>query len=182
MGDPASIDSNYFPPFANYETGSTNINTGKHNPPPEQLLIYPFILMVELGSNTNEGALLYANLNAEVEYYQVSSDFASYINIYCANLLHRVGLKKLQVANKWLKSTITPYLPTARLSTLDIPSGIPGSVNDLSFVPIPQNAPTFGGYPPYNAQDPYLPPLDQDLNIPQEQMEYILTGQESQTR
>ena len=80
-----------------------------------------------------------------------------------------------------MKPTITPYLPTAWLSTLDIPSGIPGSVNDLSFVPIPQNALTFGGYPPYNAMDPYLLPLNQDLNSPQEQMEYILTGPELQT-
>ena len=91
MGDPASIDSNFLP-FANYETGSTNINTGTRNPPPE-LLIYPFILMIYLGSNTNEGALLFANLNAEVEYYQVSSDFASYIYISCAK--HPSRLKEI---------------------------------------------------------------------------------------
>ena len=67
------------------------------------------------------------------------------------------------------------------MATLDIPSGIPGSVDDLPFIPIPQDAPATGGYPPYNNMAPYLLSPNQNLNSPPEQMEYMLTGPESQT-
>ena len=69
----------------------------------------------------------------------------------------------------------------ARFSTLDSLSGIPGSVDSLPFIPIPQDAHTTGGYPPYYNMAPYLLSPNQNLNGPPEQMEYMLTGPESQT-
>lgn len=35
MNNSAGIDSDYFPPFANYATNSSNVNIGKSKLPPE---------------------------------------------------------------------------------------------------------------------------------------------------